>query len=74
MSYRETRDEGTYASMPIHVRALIRITVWQMNILNFFLAPLGFSPMFTIYVSGELEYEEEDYHMTVEEEEEDLVH
>ena len=77
MSYSERRDEETYTAMPLHIRTFIRVLVWQLNVLNYLLKPLGLSPGFTIYVSDQLEYEEVDpdeFWDKEEEEEKDPIH
>ena len=51
-------SEGTYAAMPAYVRALIRIIVWQLNLLALFLGPMGYSPEFVIYHSAEPDEDE----------------
>ena len=49
-------SEKAYKAMPLRVRILIRLMVWQMEILNKFLKPLNLSPTFAIY---DMDYEDE---------------
>ena len=51
-------SKGTYKEMPRHVRILIRIIVWQLNLLALFLGPMGYSPEFVIYQSAEPDEDE----------------
>ena len=69
------KKEGSYATMPRHVRGFIRVIVWQLNLLAFLLAPLGFQPEFVIYKADE--EDEDDYYSEYEfdkEDEKDPVH
>ena len=59
----EQKDsEASYKAMTLRVRIMIRLIVWQMELLNKLLKPLKLSPTFAIYDYSheEIEMDEEE--------------